>query len=47
MIVLRDNSHGGIIRVCMGVFTTALRKKKPQILNKYTSPYFHSELLVI
>ena len=25
MIILRNNSHGGIIRVCMGIFTTALR----------------------
>ena len=28
MIILRNNSHGGIIRVCMGIFTTALRNKK-------------------
>ena len=35
MIILRNNSHGGIIRVCMGIFTTALRNKKiRQILNK-------------
>ena len=48
MIILRDNSHGGIIRVCMGIFTTALRNKKiRQILKKNTSPYFHSVLLVI
>ena len=40
MIILRNNSHGGIIRVCMGIFTTALRNKKiRQILNKNTSPY--------
>ena len=48
MIILRNNSHGGIIRVCMGIFTTALRNKKiRQILKKNTSPYFHSVLLVI
>ena len=48
MIILRANSHGGIIRVCMGIFTTALRNKKiRQILKKNTSPYFHSVLLVI
>ena len=35
-------------RVCMGIFTTALRNKKiSQILTKNTSPYFHSALLVI
>ena len=28
MIILHNNSHGGIIRVCMGIFTTALRNKK-------------------
>ena len=28
VIILRNNSHGGIIRVCMGIFTTALRNKK-------------------
>ena len=28
MSILRNNSHGGIIRVCMGIFTTALRNKK-------------------
>ena len=28
MIILRNNSHGGIIRVCMGIFTTAIRNKK-------------------
>ena len=48
MISLRNNSHGGIIRVCMGIFTTALRNKTiRQILNKKTSPYFHSVSLVI
>ena len=36
MIILRNNSHGGIIRVCMEIFTTALRNKKiRQILKKY------------
>ena len=48
MIILRNNSQGGIIRVCMGIFTTALRNKKiRQILKKNTSPYFHSVSLVI
>ena len=28
IIILPNNSHGGIIRVCMGIFTTALRNKK-------------------
>ena len=28
MIILRNNSYGGITRVCMGIFTTALRNKK-------------------
>ena len=28
MIILRNKSHGEIIRVCMGIFTTALRNKK-------------------
>ena len=27
-LILRNNGHGGIIRVCMGIFTTALRNKK-------------------
>ena len=48
MILLRNNSHGGIIRICMGIFTTAFRNKKiRQIFNKNTSPYFHSVSLVI
>ena len=48
MIILRNNSQGGIIRVCMGISTTALRNKKiRQILKKNTSPYFHSVSLVI
>ena len=25
MIILRNNSHGEIVRVCVGIFTTALR----------------------
>ena len=28
MIILRNKSHSEIIRVCMGIFTTALRNKK-------------------
>ena len=48
MIILRNKSHGEIIRVCMGIFTTALRNKKlSQILNTNTSPYFQSALLAI
>ena len=48
MIILHNNSHGGIIRVCMRIFTTALRNKTiRQILNKNTSPYFHSVSRVI
>ena len=48
MIILRNNRHGEIIRVCMGIFPTALgNKKKGQILTKNTSPYFHSTLPVI
>ena len=36
------------MRVCMRIFVTALRNKKiNQILNKNTSPYFHSALLII
>ena len=47
MIISRNNGHGGIIRVCMGIFTTALRNKIIcQILKKNTSPYFHSVSLV-
>ena len=39
MIILRNNSHGEIIRACMGIFTTALRNKKIcQILTKNTPP---------
>ena len=48
MIILRNNSYRRIIRVCMGIFTTALRNKKiRQILNKNTSSYFHSVSLAI
>ena len=37
-----------IIRVCMGIFTAALRNKKlSQILNTNISPYFQSALLAI
>ena len=46
--ILHNNSHGGIIRVCMGIFTTALRNKKyVKFSKKKTSPYFHSVSLVI
>ena len=48
MIILHNNTHGGIIRVCMRIFTTTQRNKTIcQILNKNTSPYFHSVSLVI
>ena len=48
MIILHHNSHGGIVRVCMRIFTTALRNKTiRQILNENNSPYFHSVSLVI
>ena len=48
MITLRNKSHSEIIRVCMGIFTAALRNKKlSQILNTNTSPYFQSALLAI
>ena len=47
-MILFRNSQGEIIRVCMGIFTTALKNKKiSQILNENTSPYFHSTLPVI
>ena len=47
-IILRNNSHGRIIRVCMGICTTALRTEQiRQFLNKNTSPYFHSVSPVI
>ena len=48
MIILRNNSHYGIIRVRMGIFTTTLRNKKnTSNSQKNSSPYFHSVLLVI
>ena len=48
MIILRNNSNSEIMRVCMGIFTIALRNKKMhQILIKNTSPYFHSVSIVI
>ena len=44
MTILRNKSHGEIMRVCIGIFTIALRnKKKSQILNKNTLPYSISE----
>ena len=40
MIILHNNSRGGILGVCMRIFTTTLRNKTiRQILNKNTSPY--------
>ena len=48
MITLRNKSHSEIIRVCMRIFTAALRNKKlGQILITNTSPYFQSALLAI
>ena len=48
MIILHHNSHGGIVRVCMRIFTTALRNKTiRQILNENNKPYFHSVSPVI
>ena len=48
MIILRNNSQGEIIRVCIGIFTTALRNKKiRQILIKNISPFLHSVSLDI
>ena len=48
MIILRNKSYGEITRVWMGIFTTAVRNKKyGQILNKNTSPYFHSVSLAV
>ena len=39
IIIWRNNSHSENIRVCMRIFTTALRNKNiSQILNKNTSP---------
>ena len=41
-------SHGEIIGVCMGIFTTALGNKKcSQILHKNISPYLHRASLAI
>ena len=47
IIILQNKNHGENIRVCTGIFTTALRKEKKyrQILNRNTSPYFHSASL--
>ena len=42
MIILRNNSHGEIKGVCMGIFTTALRKRK----NKSNSHKKYSTLLL-
>ena len=48
MIILRNKSHGEVLRVCMGILTTVLRNEKyGQFLNKNTSPNFHSALLAI
>ena len=47
MIILRNTSHGENIRVCMGILTTLGIKKYCQILDKNTSPYFHSASLVV
>ena len=33
MIILRNKGHGGIIRVCMGIFTTALRNNNTPFPN--------------
>ena len=54
MIILRNNSHGEIIRTCMGIFTTALRNKKfsqkyltllPQCIAYYLTTYYVATLL--
>ena len=47
MIILRNKGHGEILRVCMGLFTTYIRNKNSQIVNKNTSPYFYSVFLVV
>ena len=48
MIISRNNSHGGIIRFCMEIFTIALRNKKNVKFSiKNTLPYLHSVSLVI
>ena len=46
-IILHNNRHGGIIRVCMRIFTTALRNTTiRQILNENNPPYFHSVKII-
>ena len=47
MIILHNNSHGGIIRVCMRIFTTALRNQTmchltllPQRITCYLFAFF-------
>ena len=48
MIISRNNSHGGIIRFCIEIFTIALRNKKNVKFSiKNTLPYLHSVSLVI
>ena len=42
MIILRNNSHGGIIRVCMGIFTTALRNKQNTSNSQKKKPHLTS-----
>ena len=40
IIIMRNKSRCEIIRVCIGIITTAPKNKKySQILNKNTSPY--------
>ena len=47
-VTKRNKSHGEVIRVCMGIFTTPLRNIKIQSnSHKNTSPYFHSASFVI
>ena len=47
-MIVRNESHGEIIKVCMGIFTTDVRNiKYNHILNKNISPYFHNVSLVI
>ena len=48
MVIFRNKSREENFRVCMGIFTAALRNKRCwQILHKNTSPYFHSAMLVL
>ena len=48
MTILRNKSHGEVMRGSIGIFKIAHRNKKnSQILNKNTLPYFHSALLAI